>query len=175
MNAPSILFKIDGLATLKALNVRKEGPDDEKIVAVDVKLEFKKVDRRLCDYFDDAIAEFLWRGETDALIVRNPFLKPLAYVNSIKDATITIGTHEYSGCDVGKFQIEPQDGGVITFTCSATVNPNEADIADLAKAVQDDTQVSIEGPPDLFGHNPLGDVVVKLKAINGDLLVGLKD
>jgi hypothetical protein len=152
MTQESILFKIDSLATIKALNIRKEGEDDEKIVAVDVKLEFKKVDRRLCAYFDSAIEEFLWRGETDALMVRNAFLKPLAYVNSIKDATIVIGTHEYSGCDVGKFQIEPQDGGVITLTCSATVNPNEADIADLAKAVQDDTQVSIEGPPDLFAR-----------------------
>ena len=72
-------FKISGVATIKHLNVRKEGPEEEKILAVDVKLEFSKVDRRLCAYFDDALEAFLWRGDTNALIVRNGFLSPVAY------------------------------------------------------------------------------------------------
>ena len=43
-------FKVAGVATIKHLNVRKEGPEDERILAVDIKLEIKRVDRRLCGY-----------------------------------------------------------------------------------------------------------------------------
>ena len=147
---PRPAFKVSGLATIKHLNVRKEGPEDEKILAVDVKLEIKGVDRRLCGYFDDALEAFLWRGDTDALIQRNAYLYPVVYCNEISSASVTIGNHSYSGCDVKKFSIEPRDGGVITLTCSVAVYPNAADVSDLAKLVQDDAHVSIEGPPDLF-------------------------
>lgn len=147
-------FKVSGMATIKHLNVRKEGPEDDKILAVDVKLEIKNVDRRLCGYFDDALEAFLWRGDTNALIARNAFLTPVRYANEISSASVSIGNNSYSGCDVKKFEIEPRDGGVITLTCSVAVYPNSADVSDLAKMVQDEAGVTIEGPPDLFAGDP---------------------
>lgn len=143
-------FKVQGVASIKHINVRKEGPEDEKVLAVDVKLSFKQVDRRLCDYFDDALQSFLWRGETDALIVRNPLLMPVTYGNSISSADVQVGSQKFSGCDVRKFSIEPADGGVITLTCSVSLYPSASEVSDLAKLVQDEDRVSIEGPPDLF-------------------------
>ena len=74
-------FKVAGNATIKHLNVRKEGPDDDQQLAVDVKLEFNKIGRELCNYFDEALAEFLWRGNSDALIVRNSWMAPVVYTN----------------------------------------------------------------------------------------------
>lgn len=147
-------FKVSGMATIKHLNVRKEGPDDEKILAIDVKLEIKQVDRRLCGYFDEALEPFLWRGNTDALIARNAYLYPVSYGNEISGASVTIGSNSYAGCDVRKFAIEPQDGGVITLVCSVALYPNASEVSDLAKMVQDDVAVSIEGPPDLFASDP---------------------
>lgn len=147
-------FKLSGVASIKHLNVRKEGPDDEKILAVDVKLEVKKVDRRLCGYFDDALEAFLWRGDTNALIVRNGFLAPVNYAHTIYGATVEIGTKTYHDCDVKKFSIQPQDGGVITLSLSVTLQPSASEVADLAKLVQDEERVSIEGPPDLFASTP---------------------
>lgn len=147
---PSAVFKVSGNATIKHLNVRKEGPEDDKILAVDVKFEIKKVDRRICDYFDAALQAFLWRGETDALIVRNDFLVPIAYGNEVSGAVVKIGSETYMGCDVKKFALQPQDGGVLILTCSVAVYPSSNDVAKLAKLVQEDTKVSIEGPPDLF-------------------------
>jgi len=143
-------FKVSGLAGIKHLNVRKEGPDDEKILAVDVKLEFKGVDRRLCAFFDEALEAFLWRGNTDALIARNVYMHPVAYANEITGASVTIGKHSYMGCDVKKFSIAPNDGGVFTLSCSVSLNPSASEVSDLAKMVQDDASVTIEGPPDLF-------------------------
>lgn len=162
-------FKLAGVASIRHLNVRKEGPEDEKILAVDVKLVFKQVDRRLCAYFDEALESFLWRGDTNALIVRNVFLAPVTYANEISSATVQIGTHLFLGCDVKKFGIEPADGGVITLTCSVSLYPAASDVSDLAKLVQDEDQVSIEGPPDLFADQ--GAAQATGEPTPGDLLV----
>lgn len=143
-------FKVSGNAEIKHLNVRKEGPDDEKILAVDVKLSIANIDRRLCAYFDDALEAFLWRGDTDALIVRNAYLFPVAYGNTISGCTVQIGMDTYTGCKVKKFSIEPRDGGVITLICSISLYPSASEVSDLAKFVQDETNVTIESPPDLF-------------------------
>jgi len=147
-------FKVSGTATIKHLNVRKEGPEDEKILAVDVKLEIKNVDRRLCAYFDDALEAFLWRGDTNALIARNMYLGPVHYGNEVSGASVQIGTQSFVGCDVKKFALEPRDGGVMIMTCSVALYPSSAEVADLAKLVQDEDHVSIEGPPDLFADSP---------------------
>lgn len=161
-------FKINGIASIKHLNVRKEGPDDEKILAVDVKLEIKKVDRSLCGFFDDALEAFLWRGNTNALIVRNGFLHPVSYVNTIVGATVQIGLKTYHDCDVKKFSIQPQDGGVITLSLSVTLQPTASEVAELAKLVQDEEHICIDGPPDLFAAEPdlrvdgAGNVVIEL-------------
>ena len=174
-------FRLHGQATIKHLNVRKEGPEEEKILAVDVKLEFKKVDRRLCAYFDPALEAFLWRGDTDALIVRNNFLNPVGYANLIEGVTVTIGTHSYSGCQAKKFSIEPKDGGVITLTCSVSLNPNADDVSDLAKLVQDEARVEIEGQLDLFAGEPdlnmdgAGNVVLRMFGNGQDRQLQLDD
>lgn len=147
---PRPQFKVAGLATIRHLNVRKEGPDDEKILAVDVKLSIKKVDRRLCGFFDEALEAFLWRGNTDALIARNMFLSPVTYFNEVTGAKVQIGRQTYLSCDVKKFALEPFDGGVMTLTCSVSLYPNSSDVSELAKLVQDEEHIVIEGPPDLF-------------------------
>jgi len=112
-------FKISGTAEIKHLNVRKEGPDDEKVLAVDLKLLFTKLDFRICLYFDEALPAFLWRSEAESLslIARNAYLQPVAYANEIEGATVEIEGHGFRGCDVKKFAILPQefsvdDGGV---------------------------------------------------------------
>lgn len=147
-------FKVAGQAGIKHLNVRKEGPEDERILAVDVKLEFKGVDRRLCAYFDEALEAFLWRGDTNALIQRNAFLAPVVYANEITGATVKIAAETYHSCDVKKFAIYARDGGVFDLTCSISLYPTSNDVSALAKLVQEDASASIEGPPDLFASQP---------------------
>lgn len=146
-------FKVAGFATIKHLNVRKEGPEDEKVLAVDIKMEIDKVDRRLCAYFDDALEAFLWRGDTDALIVRNLWLEPIKYFNDIESARVEINGQTFVGCRISKFAIQPKDGGVISLVLSVAAYPNTAEVANLANLVQDGAAVSIEGPPDLFADD----------------------
>lgn len=80
-------FAVKGTAELQHINVRKEGPEDERVLAIDMKLEIKHVDRRLLAYFDDAIESFLWRGDSASLVERNILLDGLRYRTVIKDAT----------------------------------------------------------------------------------------
>lgn len=148
------LFNVTGAATVKHLNVRKEGPEDDKVLAVDIKMEIKGIDRRLCAYFDEALETFLWRGDTDSLIVRNLYLEPIKYGNDIEGATVHIAGHTFVDCRVGKFAITPRDGGVIDLVLSASAYPSTSEVAELAKLVQDDATVKIEGPPDLFDGQP---------------------
>jgi hypothetical protein len=143
-------FKVEGVADIKHLNIRKEGPEDEKILAVDLKMSIKDVDRRLLAYFDEALTSFLWREETSGMVVRNIFLEPVHYCNSITSATVTVDMTEFAGCEVKKFSIEPRDGGVFTLYVSVSIYPNAADLQDLSKTVQDTARIRIEGPLDLF-------------------------
>lgn len=163
-------FRLAGIADLKHLNVRKEGPDDEKILAVDVKLAFERVDRWICDYFDDALSLFLWRHETGGLIARNAFLQPVAYAHEITGASATIDGTVFRGCEVKKFALLPRDGGVVDVSCSLSIYPSSGDVAQLAKRVQDGVQVLIEGPPDLFDDAPPpSDAVAAARALDSML------
>lgn len=145
-------FKVAGTATIKHLNVRREGPEDDKVLAVDIKMEISRVDRRLCAFFDDALEAFLWRGDTDAMIVRNMYLGPIKYGNYIDGATVEIDGRTFVGCRVSKFAIQPKDGGVIDLALSVSAYPTATEVSELAKLVQDDAAISIEGPPDLFAN-----------------------
>ena len=39
---------------------------------------------------------------------------------------------------------------MIALTCSVTIYPTAQEVSQLAKLVQDETRVLLEGPPDLF-------------------------
>ena len=151
-------FKVHGVAEIKHLNVRKEGPDDDKVLAVDLKLSFTKLDYRICSYFDSALMAFLWRltgdyesiGSSGSMIARNAYLQPVAYANEIEGAMVEIDGHLFMGCDVKKFGLLPRDGGQVDMTCSVSLYPTTYEVGDLSKLVQDGAHVTIEGPPDLF-------------------------
>ena len=143
-------FAVEGSATIKHLNVRKEGPEDNKVLAVDIKLEFRRIPRKLCAYFDESLEDFLWRRDGEAMIVRNGYMEPLRFMNTLEGATVKIGDRTFLNCGIGKFSVAPEDGGLITLGLSASAYPTSGEAASLAKVLQDETRVSIEGAPDLF-------------------------
>jgi hypothetical protein len=143
-------FKVEGRATIKHINVRKEGPEDEKILAVDVKIEFHQVAKDICNYFDEALIDFLWMGSPEALMVRNLFLEPVKYIIEIRDAIVTIDLKTYNGCKLTKFSIQPRESGFVDLVLSAALFPTAGQISNLADLVQDGAHISIETQPDLF-------------------------
>lgn len=155
-------FSIKHNASIKHINVRKEGEEGNEALALDLKLQFKGLDRRLCAYFDDALEVFLWRGDTDALIARNQFLAPVQYGNFVRGADVEINGRGFTGADIKKFSITPKDGGVIDLVCSVTIGLIvSGDVAFLSNLLQDEIGVKLEGQPDLFsGDNSNKDAEV---------------
>ena len=144
-------FNVSATATIKHLNVRKEGAEDDKELAIDIKLVLQKVDAKLCAYFDGALESFLWRRDGDTgCYVRNMFLDPVSYIHTIEDCEVRIGENTFFGCEVKKFQLDPRDGGVMNMGVSVTAYPNSEQVARLAKDVQEDVMVTIRAPLDLF-------------------------
>lgn len=135
-------------ATIGHLNVRKEGPDEAKVLAVDIKFEIRRLGWQVSIYFDEGLRNFLWNDD-DAMCVRNARLNPLAFAHQLEGARVEIAGMSFVG-DVKKFTIAPLDGGLVTLGCSVTIAPLPAEIAKLAKNVQDDVHIVIERAADLF-------------------------
>lgn len=48
----------NAVASIKHLNIRKEGPDDDKVLAVDMKLEIVAAAGDVLPYFDPSLRGF---------------------------------------------------------------------------------------------------------------------
>ncbi len=73
-------FKFRGYATIGHLNARKEGPDEDKELAVDLKLS-TECDDSILDMLGDNLREFLFLPSG---AVRNEMLGPLTFSVSFK-------------------------------------------------------------------------------------------
>ena len=133
-------------ATIKHLNIRKEGPDDDKVLAIDIK-------------FGDAAApmELLARilGTDDTSVVMLSFWDPdgnLRYAGMepvtswcvIEGCTVKIGGLVLGGAKVHKFKARLDSEHMITveFSVSVTSPPSNA-VPVLAEYVQDDIRVEV--------------------------------
>lgn len=141
-------FEYKGKAEIKHLNVRKEGPDDEKALAVDIKIQCV-TSAGMLDFFHDGLKEVLF---TDVGAVKNPLLKPLAFHNSIVNCELEILQQRYLGVDAGKFTLEPKDGNQVIVTFSVSIQPHGDEVAQLAEYVMDEVDIHIRPQPELdFG------------------------
>lgn len=141
-------FEYKGKAEIKHLNVRKEGPDDEKALAVDVKLSFV-ASAELIDFFHDGLRSVLF---TDIGAVKNCYLESLKFSNKIKNCELTILDQHYNGVDVSKFVLTPKDTNQVTITFSVSISPSGTEVAQLAEYVMDEVDIHILPLPQLdFG------------------------
>lgn len=156
-------FLLRGKAEIKHLNVRKEGPEDAKVLVVDVKLLVLKVPAKdLCLFFEPHLLVFLWvdevRDEKLGMFVRNPWMEPIGFVQTLKDCFGSIAGVDFRGLEVKKVEIGALDGGLANVGCSVTIHePDPDDVAVLAAGVQDEVFVRLEKQPSLFdggGEDP---------------------
>ena len=141
-------FHFNGRATVKHLNPRKEGPDDEKTLALDVKLQ-GKVPASLWDYFHEGLRPVLY---TDLGAARNLLMESIGFNNEVKNCTVTILGRDFLGVTVGKFKLKPIDTWRIELTFSITVQPSGTEVAEFAEYLQDEVDVFSTPAPDLFNQ-----------------------
>ncbi len=141
-------FKYKGKAEIRHLNVRKEGPDDDKVLAIDIKFQCV-TSADMFDFFHEGIKEVLF---TDAGAVKNLMLKPLQFHNAVMNCDLEILGQRYGGIEVGKFQLEPKDGNQVTMQFSISLQPSGDEVARISEFVMDEIDISVDPQPELdFG------------------------
>lgn len=150
-------FAFAGNATIKHINPRKEGPDDEKALALDLKLQ-ATVPAEFWDFFHEDLRPALY---TDAGAVKNTLMESIGFAHSVRNCEMTILEKRFFGVEVKKFQLRAKDGHQVDMTFSVTLAPTGNEIAQLAEYLQDDVRVEITPQPDLFeGQEADGNVLV---------------
>ena len=142
-------FLFSGYATINHLNIRKEGPEEEKELAVDVKF-VGRTDASLCDFFDERLRDFLFQDETIARPMR---MEPIGFTNEIERCDLELLDQRFTGVKLRKFKIVPKDGGEIELTFTASFQPLRDEVAVIAEFVTEAVQVIARPQPSLdFGE-----------------------
>lgn len=143
-------FDLSGIATIERLKAGKKGPEESRYLALDIDVEFQRVEASVCAFFDDMLAAFLYRQELAGRVVRNASLKPISYAQQVTGATVCIDRQTFHNSDISNFVITPIDGTAVALACRITLYPGKANCNDLLGRIKDGVRIRIQGPDDLF-------------------------
>lgn len=150
-------FNFNHFATVTHINIRKQGNDDNKQVAIDVKLLAEKVGgQHLCPILGVAtfadIANVFWDANTDDKNIR------LTGIDSISSWAIfqkggyilKFGKQKTYVEKIHKFKIMPVSGQCANLEFTVTINSPQADLIDtIADHMQELVKINIEAPQEL--------------------------
>jgi len=144
-------FQFSGEATIAHINARKEGPDDSKELAVDLKLEAITSSDVLL-MLGDGLSDFLFLPGGS---VRNIMLGPLEFLHEIEHYRLDILGSAHYGCKVKKIKATPIDGGGIKLVFGVSFKPTGNEVARIAEFLQDSIEIGLfpsDGELDLNGE-----------------------
>lgn len=140
-------------AELRHLNIRKEGPEDDKVLAVDLKLEVILEAVYLHD-FDPMLATTLFTLRDGNWAVQFPQMGPIHWSGELQHMELRFGAIEISDAKVHRFEIEPHVSGAgkyITLRCSVSFKPRSGrTLALLAELVGESALLDLEPQRDLL-------------------------
>jgi hypothetical protein len=124
-------LNINTFAKIEHVNARKEGPNDDKVLAIDVKLT-GEVDHTAIaavigtDDVEEVRRSFWLDDEQHAPRFVNVDMVKVPSATEFKECDATFGNRYIKGVKVRKFSFTPRDRGVadITFTISVTDPPD---------------------------------------------------
>lgn len=143
-------FAFKGNAEIRHLNIRKEGPEDDKVLAIDIKFECV-VNADMFDFFHDGLRFALY---TDVGARKNLMLKPIGFDNTIMNCELTILDRTYHGVDVSKITLEPKDVNLATLVFAVSVKPTGDEVARFSEFVMDEVPIEIRPEPELDFEAP---------------------
>lgn len=138
-------FELNGKATLESLDIRKEGPAENKHLMLDLKL-WVRTDADLLAHFHPTLKHFLFTDEGSPRIAS---LKPIALEGRMRNMELEIGGHWFHGVELGKFKFEPMDGFAVGLNFAAKLTPDGSQTAQLAEFVGDELAIDIRPQPEL--------------------------
>jgi len=132
-------FHFMGKATILHLNTRKEGPEDNQELALDLK--FKAVaDLHIMSFFDELLANFVFFSNG---AVRNKIMGPITYGHELESYRLDMVGSTFTGVRVKKFSLEPKDGFKVWITFSVSFKPSGDEVARVAEFLQDEIDLSL--------------------------------
>lgn len=132
---------LDQPAKLEHINIRKEGPDDEKHLMVDLKLA-ATVNSDILLEFDPALRSMLFRESAP----RFPKMAPIKWQGEMRHMEMEIAGVEFLEVTLRKFVLEPLSlpgAEYVALTFVATFAPAGRETAILAEQVGEETPVKI--------------------------------
>lgn len=134
-------FVFQGMANIQHINARKEGSQDDKELAVDLKFE-AVTNHEICDFFDPDLAGFLFNNIG---AVKNIFLDPIAYSHKLMHYMLKIREEMvFSGVEVKDLTLEPKDGSLIHIKFKCSIKPMGLEVARLAEYLQNEVSILLE-------------------------------
>jgi DNA segregation ATPase FtsK/SpoIIIE-like protein len=133
-------FKVEGKCEIVHLNVRKQGEEGDKELAVDLTL-LTRIDAEHVKHFDDQVVGFLWMETTKA--VRNPAIGDLTFAGVMMNMDLTIAGIRATA-ELSKFSISPADNYKADVRFKATFKPTSTEIATLAELVSEQTDIKVD-------------------------------
>lgn len=133
-------FRYSGFAEILHLNTRKEGGQDDKELAIDVKFQ-ARTDALVCGYFDEMLEFLFFLPDTGA--VRNLFLAPVTFTNELMHYRLEAMNRNFTGVKIKKVTFQPVDGRKVDMTFQASMKPTGIDVAKLAEFLQEGIDITI--------------------------------
>lgn len=134
-------FKYSGNAEITHLNTRKEGAEDSKELAIDVKLKIKTGSDALKYFQSEQLIPALWN---DIGAIRNIKLDPICMSYELRSYTVDMAGNTFYDVKLKKFSFEPIDGNLVAITFQASMSPRSNEVAQIAEYLQDEVQVKLE-------------------------------
>jgi len=132
-------FRFMGRATILHLNTRKEGPEDNQELALDLKLK-TITDQLIMLYFDDLLPAFVYLSNGAK---RSAVMGPITYCHELEDYRLDMVDSSFWGVKVKKFSIEPMDGFKAAVTFSVSLKPSGDEVARIAEFLQDEIELCL--------------------------------
>lgn len=132
------------VASIKHLNIRKEGPEDDKVLAVDMKLEIVAAAGDVLPYFEHSLRGFLFNDSANE--VRFKRMGAVEWGGEMDNMEVELHGLEFLKVRLSKFRIEPRvekDEQMVYLTLSASFQPNGRDVAVLAELVQESAPIVV--------------------------------
>ena len=141
----------DSVCSLKHINARKEGSEDDKELAVDLKIEIDEAAVDVLPQFDPTLRGFMFNKDA----VRYPQMGAIKWSGEHVNMEIELCGFVFKEARISKFEIEPYieprgqdtddytDFQRIRLTLSCSFKPQGSEIASMAELLGEDTKISI--------------------------------
>lgn len=146
-------FKLNTSAELVHINTRKEGNEDNKEIALDLKFK-ARISADVANFFGEGLMEFMFLADGAPRFKR---MEQIGFEHELVSYCLVLNERTYYGVTVNKFKLTPVNGSLIDLTFSISFKPTSQAVATLAEFL--DEMIAIELTPQNTELNFEGDAI----------------